>query len=51
MQAKHDAFIHRMAAKLEDKVLGFLRAKEIEVDAWLAGEINAWSKSLNAEVS
>jgi glucan-binding YG repeat protein len=49
MQQKHEEFLHKMAAKLEDKVAGFLSKKDEEVELWLRGELLAWRKSIGDE--
>lgn len=42
IQARHNAFIAQMRAKLEEKVLGFISRKEEEVDIWMEREIRSW---------
>lgn len=42
IQARHSAFIEEMKRKLEEKVMGFIRKKEEEVEIWLENEITSW---------
>lgn len=50
IQQKHEEFLQKMAAKLQDKVTGFLTKKDEEVELWLRGELLAWRKSVGDEV-
>lgn len=42
IQTRHQNFINQMKAKLEEKVMGFIKKKEEEVEIWLENEITSW---------
>ena len=49
IQSKHNVFIHEMRQKLEDKVMGFIRKKDEEVDIWMEKEIKNWQLVLSKD--
>lgn len=49
VQARHNAFMQQMKQKLEEKVMGFLKKKEEEVDAWFDAEVKIWQEFLNQD--
>jgi hypothetical protein len=49
IQSKHALFMQQMKAKLEEKVMAFLRKKEEEVDTWLNREIAVWQEFLEKD--
>lgn len=42
IQTRHQNFINQMKQKLEEKVMGFIKKKEEEVEIWLENEITSW---------
>jgi hypothetical protein len=43
IQTRHVHFIEQMKLKLQEKVMGFIKKKEEEVEIWLENEIKSWS--------
>jgi hypothetical protein len=46
IQVKHHEFMSKMAKQLEDKVMGFLNKKDIEIEKWMQNEIDSWNKTM-----
>lgn len=46
IQVKHHEFMSKMAKQLEDKVMGFLNKKDIEIEKWMQNEVDSWNKTM-----
>lgn len=49
IQNKHNAFIDQMKAKLEEKVMAFIKKKDEEVEIWIEKEVKSWQQVMKKD--